>query len=1064
MSASAQHDDTSKIDEAARRRFEAAWRAGKPEPIDKFLPNEDASHYRATLEELVHIEMELAWKGQANAFPFPVEEYLSRYPNLQEPAIVRRLLKQEYQCRKRAGANPELTEYRARFPHLPFGDDEFEPTCVAPTKPAETLPAIPGYEILGVLGKGGMGVVYKAKQISLGRIVALKQIVAGAAASSEDLARFKNEASTVARLQHPNIVQIYEVGEFSGRPFLVLEYVDGGSLAKRLGGTPFQERQAAELTATLARAIDAVHQKGILHRDLKPHNVLLQVADGKPMPDGQSGSLNLGSTIPKITDFGLAKQLERRTETDGASLTETGVVVGTPSYMAPEQAAGKTKEIGPAADIYALGAILYEMTTGRPPFRGATAIETIGQVLSEDAISPRRLRKELPRDLETICMKCLQKEPRRRYASALDLADDLDRFLAGESIRARPVSSLERAWRWCRRKPMQAALSAALGVALVGAIVGFFFWRQALNERENQEREYTLTKRQEALRRRESMRAAAENQQRLALSELHAGQFPSALKFMREAMQNVRDEPELKTLQKSLEESHDRLKRLVDFYAISDRAERRAFLEDDESALRLCENGLRTLGVFEHPQEWWLHLPADELSIVQREKLTRDANHQLTLLAGLWIKEAIVGAAPKPGHSPTKKALETLGLVEGYHKARKLEPPLAGQFLELFARHGLAGARKTKPLADKEPVTASDCYLVGISMFWTGHMPDNALSRVTTPMLQQMGLDPSKAKGVAERYLRRAAAEEPGHYWSHFWLGWILLADKEYKAAELAFNNCITVRPDYGLGYAERASSLIYQLDAATDERTRTDLVRRCKADVAKALALDPHDFHAQIMRLAVAKRLNDRDELRDAVVCVLDLVPPPALASAAQRVEHTHLLRFFEKEFEQAAADNPTDADLRAYLARIRHGLQKESIALRDAEKALDLARDDPRFELGRRLALIVRGFAFLNQKDLPKAQTDFETLLQKQPANYRAAHGLAWTHEIAQEWDRAHKGYDALLQLAATDWQRLNAFLGLTRILQAMGKVQESQAMLERATELHPNAALLLKTARRQ
>jgi serine/threonine protein kinase len=317
---------------------------------------------------------------------------------------------------------------------------------LTPTAGAPAPPAIPGYEILGVLGRGGMGVVYKARHLKLQRLVALKMILAGGHASGEQLSRFRTEAEAVARLQHPNVVQIHEVGELDGLPFFSLEFVEGGSLADRLDGTPWLPRQAAQLVETLARAVHVAHQNGIVHRDLKPANVLLTV-------DG----------VPKITDFGLAKKLDAT-----AGPTGTGDVMGTPSYMAPEQAGQHSQPIGPATDVYALGTILYELLTGRPPFKGATPVDTVFQVVHEEPVPPRRLQPKLPRDLETVCLKCLQKEPHKRYASAEALADDLRRFLQDLPIQARPAGKLERLGRWCRRNPRVASLLTFLAVLVVG--------------------------------------------------------------------------------------------------------------------------------------------------------------------------------------------------------------------------------------------------------------------------------------------------------------------------------------------------------------------------------------------------------------------------------------------------------------------------------------------------------------------------------------------------------------------------------------------------------------------
>ncbi len=312
------------------------------------------------------------------------------------------------------------------------------------------FPVVAGYEVLGVLGRGGMGIVYQARQTGLKRLVALKMILAGAHADSGELARFQAEAEAVARLHHPNIVQVYETGEVGGNPFLSLEYVDGGSLAQRLRGVPQEPRLAAELTSVLADALEAAHRRGIVHRDLKPANILLT-------PDG----------VPKVADFGLAKDL------DGQSgRTQTGSILGTPSYMAPEQAWGRIHAIGPCTDVYALGAMIYEMLTGRPPFRGTTVVETLELVKKQEPVSPATLQPRIPRDLETICLKCLSKEVAARYPTAQALGDDVRRFLRGEPITARPISSFERAWRWCRRNPLVASLVASTAAALVlGTVV-----------------------------------------------------------------------------------------------------------------------------------------------------------------------------------------------------------------------------------------------------------------------------------------------------------------------------------------------------------------------------------------------------------------------------------------------------------------------------------------------------------------------------------------------------------------------------------------------------------------
>jgi len=336
-------------------------------------------------------------------------------------------------------------------------------SCADPA--VTSWPAVPGLVLEKVLGSGGMGVVLKARQPTLDRDVAVKFLRDPHLADAAHHERFKQEARAVARLQHPNLVQLYEFGEVSradgtgAQPYLVLEYVSGGSLAQRLRGARLPPMEAARLVESLAQAIHYAHQQGVIHRDLKPANILLQIADSSAQIENQSA-------IPKITDFGLAKFLA------GSSLTVTGDVLGTPSYMAPEQTTGKSADITPAVDVYGLGAILYEALSGRPPFAAETRVETVRQVQEEEPLSPRRLKKIVPRDLETICLKCLRREPGRRYASAQELADDLRRFRCGEPIRARRVGAAERVLVWCRRRPLVAGLLVALAVVFMAGVCG----------------------------------------------------------------------------------------------------------------------------------------------------------------------------------------------------------------------------------------------------------------------------------------------------------------------------------------------------------------------------------------------------------------------------------------------------------------------------------------------------------------------------------------------------------------------------------------------------------------
>jgi WD40 repeat protein len=461
--------DLAEPDNAAARLL-GRWRRGEAPDVEDFL----ARSGLVDLDEIVAVlRIDLSERlrlGQRAR----VEAYLDAFPTVaNDPEQALDLIFAEYLLREEQGERPGLEEFLGRFPHHarelklqldlhaaiethpdPHVDAP-EPTALTgddgdPIAAPDDLPAIPGYEVLGVVGRGGMGIVYRAWQRGLNRLVAIKMVHAGAQAGPAVRARFRVEAEAAARLRHPHIVQVHDVGQHAGAPFLVLELVEGQTLAKQIAGTPQPDAWAAELVETLSRATHAAHEEGVVHRDLTPSNILIS-AEG----------------MPKITDFGLAKLLVGA----GDLRTATGELLGTPSYMAPEQADGRHATIGPAADVYALGAILYELLTGRPPFKAESPLETLRQVALVEPVSPSRLRPRLPRDLETIVLKCVRKDPARRYARALELAEDLRRYREGRPIRARRGGSFERAWRWCRRNPGLAAVSLIAAAAVLSLAV-----------------------------------------------------------------------------------------------------------------------------------------------------------------------------------------------------------------------------------------------------------------------------------------------------------------------------------------------------------------------------------------------------------------------------------------------------------------------------------------------------------------------------------------------------------------------------------------------------------------
>jgi tetratricopeptide (TPR) repeat protein/tRNA A-37 threonylcarbamoyl transferase component Bud32 len=690
-------------------------------------------------------------------------------------------------------------------------------------QPPLVVAGLDEFELLDVLGRGGMGVVYKARHRPLNRIVALKMIGDDKHASPEHRERFLIEARAVARLQHANIVQIYDIGDADGRPFVTLEMLEGGSLAGRLKGTVQSGRAAAELLATLALAMHAAHRAGIIHRDLKPSNILFD----------KTG-------LPKIVDFGLAKQLD---VAEGYTLS--GQVMGTPSYMAPEQAQGKTPEIGPAADIYGLGAVLYEMLTGRPPFKGSSVLATLHHVVHDDVVPPSRMQPGIARDLETICLKCLQKEPARRYATALELAEDLERYLGNRPIRARRTPLWERGAKWVRRHPTAATLiglGTAAAALLILAILSYNAADRRALARRQDEAERVLDRIETRLPGKDKDRDWADV--RYELGKL---------------LTDLKGEPRLASLssraQRRLDQA-DRV-RLAESTARRNSAEHRRFLvlrneaflhetrftgldlPADVQATRTAARAALAVAATPVGDDRWTFVPpADSLTETEQAEIV-DGRYELLLVLADAVAQPMAGA----GEDPAAQAGLALGILD---QAARLRPRLTRTYHRaradcLVRRGDQAGAAAERAAADKlPPATVLDHFLAGREGYRRGDWK-TALQEFDTVVRMQ-----------------------PGHFWA-LCLGAIAAVQSNAPAmAKLGLSACIEREPNFAWLYLLRGYAAA---QAAVQARvaSQTLLVKDGSIEAAAEVQFEAAEADAARALELLEKKPND--ELRWAVL-----------------------------------------------------------------------------------------------------------------------------------------------------------------------------------------------------
>ncbi|HEV8058484.1 MAG TPA: protein kinase [Gemmataceae bacterium] len=949
-----------------------------------------------------------------------------------------------------------------------------------------------GYEILGELGRGGMGVVYKARQRGIKRVVALKMILAGQHTRQEDLLRFRIEAEAVARLRHPNIVQLYEVGELDGQPYFSLEYVDGGSLAAAIDGTPQPTRKAAETALQLAEAMAYAHQNGILHRDLKPANVLLT-----------------GEGVLKITDFGLAKQMEDQ----DSSRTQEGSVMGSPSYMAPEQAEGKISQLGPQADVYSIGAILYELLTGRPPFRGETLLETLSMVKHVEPVPPSRLHAKIPRDLETICLKCLEKLPIRRYLGASDLAEDLRRFLAGEPIKARPTPAWERAWKWSKRRP---ALVGLLGVSVAAAVglVALIIWHNAsLREQLIQAREEERLARQgeqEAIEAERFSHLQAEGQKLLhdAQVAVAARDWANARLHLTKALATFSEETRFDVLKDSaqslLQDVEQKLRVEADRQASQEKLKKFARLRDEAqflgtlyTGMDLASNLKATRGAVQQGLAIYgisvdsATPPAFDPFLAEQQKteLLGDFNQLLLILAETQAQSAT--STDGPAH--LREALRLLQKALRFGAPSRAWHLRQARYLTLLGNK--AEAQKEEKAAAQAPIVlVLDHFLVADELYRRGEFD------------------------AAIKEFNQVLQRKPAHFWAQYLNALCLLQLHRPAEARAQLSACLAQRADFVWLYLLRgfAQGELQAFDAAEadfqsalqlplDEYSRYVLfvnrgVARVQqgrfedaiADLKKATELKPSEYQAYVNLAQAYRRLNDLPKALEQLRRAVEL--EPSLAHLYRLRARLYLemkqpalaLADFDQAIQKENANSPFQADDQVERGKLLLQEQKYPEALASFDAALHLRSDhllaqrlraETLFHLGRYQEVVEafdryletgkplesvyrgRGLARAELGKYPGAIEDYTRALELHPTSAVQAY-RGWAHLLCDAPKLALRDFQLAIDL---DPKNGDAYNGRGFVEATQGRKREAIHDADEAVRQGPASARLLYNASR-
>jgi eukaryotic-like serine/threonine-protein kinase len=978
---------------------------------------------------------------------------------------------------------------------------------------------VPGYDILEELGRGGMGVVYKARDRRLQRLVALKMVLAGAHVGQVGLARFRAEAEAVAKLLHSNIVQIYETGDCEGRPYFSLEYVDGGSLAQRMAESPPTPRAAAKLVETLARTMDVAHQRGIVHRDLKPANILLANIDSQSTVvrsrESDSGSLPPNhwsrNTVPKIADFGLAKRVD-----EDSSQTQSGTILGTPSYMAPEQAGGKNREIGPASDIYSLGAILYEMLVARPPFKAGSPIDTVRQVIEQEPVPPRQLEPRVPLDLETICLKCLEKDPAKRFATAAELADDLRRFVDDEPIRARPTPAWERAWKWGKRRPTTVALLAVSALAVVGLVLGIALYNVSLQGQldEALEKERWARRREQDARDAQRLSLVRQEGQKLfdsARVAVAARDWSSARLALEKSLttlsgaarvEELRDPASalLKEVEKELSVEADRRASQSRFQQFVKNRDEAQFLGTLYTGMDLAANLEAARASVHQALEVYSVLAEKEprpkldahLSDLQKAEILADCSQLLLILAETQAQSAFDLKGPQK-EERLQRALDSL------EKARRLGAPARAfhlrrsRYLTMLGNHPDA-ALEEKSAQGAPLVAVLDHFLTADELYRREKFAD------------------------AIKEFDQVLEAKPGHFWAQYLNAICLLRQGRPAEARTLLTACLAERSDFVWlyllrGFAQQELQAWGAADADFEKaaklplddnaryvlsvnrgvlRVRQERFDDAVTDLKSAIEKKPKAYQAYVNLAQAYRRLNKMDLALQQLNRAIEL--EPALAHLhrlrarlyVERNEPALAIGDFDQAIRHENKTSPFLVDDHVDRGRLLLADEKHALALEAFDAALALQKDhglaqrlraetffrmrrfdeviaafDRYLETGKPLESVYRGRGLARAElgQYPGAIEDFTKALELHPTSAVQAN-RGWTHLVVDAPKLALRDFDLAIEL---DSKNSDAYCGRGFARAVLGRHQEALQDATEALRLGPRSARLLYSVAR-